>query len=108
MIIDYGMLLKAIAAMALVMFSLRVLPLLFCKKPIKNRFIQSFLFYIPYAVLTSMAIPEAFYSTSNIPSAIAGVVIACILAYFEMDLLTVCLSSTAAVFIADQIIHFIQ
>ena len=108
MIIDYGMLLKSIAAMALVMFSLRVLPLLFCKKPIKNRFIQSFLFYIPYAVLTSMAIPEAFYSTSSIPSAIAGVVIASILAYFEMDLLTVCLSATAAVFIADQVIHFIQ
>ena len=108
MTIDYGMLLKAIAAMAVVMFSLRVLPLLFCKKPIKNRFIQSFLFYIPYAVLTSMAIPEAFHSTASVSSAIAGVVIACILAYFERDLLTVCLSATAAVFVVDQVMHFIK
>ena len=106
--IDYGVFLKAIAAMAVVMFSLRVLPLIFCKKPIKNRFIQSFLFYIPYAVLTSIAIPEVFHSTASVPSAVAGVVVACILAYFEKDLLTVCLSATVAVFIADQVMHFMK
>ncbi|MDR1627657.1 MAG: AzlD domain-containing protein [Oscillospiraceae bacterium] len=106
--IDYAVILKAIAAMAAVMFGLRVLPLIFCKKPIKNRFIQSFLFYIPYAVLTSMAIPEAFFCTASIPSAIAGIVIACVLAYFEKDLLMVCLSATVAVFITDQVMRFVK
>lgn len=107
MIIDYTLLLKSIGAMALVMVSLRVLPLIFCKKPIKNKFIQSFLFYIPYAVLTSLTIPEAFFSTASVESAVVGVVVACVLAYFERSLLTVCLSATAAVFIADQVMRFI-
>ena len=108
MMIDYGMLLKAIVAMGAVMFSLRVLPLVFCKKPIKNRFIQSFLFYIPYAVLTSMAIPEVFNSTASVYSAVVGVIVACVLAYLERDLLTVCLLSTFAVFITDQVMRFMR
>ena len=59
----------AIFAMGAVMIALRVLPILFFKKKIQNRFLQSFLAYVPYAVLTSMIFPEAFKSTPNFISA---------------------------------------
>ena len=37
-----------IAVMALVSYAIRILPLTLIRKPIKNRFIQSFLYYVPY------------------------------------------------------------
>ena len=95
----------AILAMAGVMILFRIIPLLFFKKKIQNQFIQSFLAYVPCAVLTSMAFPEVFHSTSNFWSAMGGVVVAVVLAYFERSLIVVALSSAAAVFIIEQILH---
>ena len=40
-----------IAVMALVSYTIRILPLTLIRKPIKNRFIQSFLYYVPYVTL---------------------------------------------------------
>ena len=37
-----------IIVMALVSYTIRILPLTLIRKPIKNRFIQSFLYYVPY------------------------------------------------------------
>lgn len=103
---DEQQFLWAILAMAGVMVLFKVIPLLFFKKRIKNQFIQSFLAYIPCAVLTSLAFPEVFYKgASNFWAAIGGVVIAVILAYFERSLIVVALSSAAAVFIIEQILH---
>ena len=98
----------AILAMSAVMIALKVLPMIFCKEKIKNKFLRSFLAYIPYAVLTSMVFPEVFYSTSNIISATFGVIAAIALSYFGQSLMVVALSSTAVVFIVEQIIKFIR
>ena len=43
--------------MAGVTYLIRMLPLVLCRKKIENRFIRSFLYYIPYAVLSAMTIP---------------------------------------------------
>ena len=40
-----------IAVMAAVSYTIRVLPLTLIRKPIKNQFIQSFLYYVPYVTL---------------------------------------------------------
>ena len=40
-----------IAVMAAVSYAIRVLPLTLIRKPIKNQFIQSFLYYVPYVTL---------------------------------------------------------
>ena len=40
-----------IAVMALVSYTIRILPLTLIRKPIKNQFIQSFLYYVPYVTL---------------------------------------------------------
>ena len=46
-----------IAVMALVSYTIRILPLTLIRKPIRNRFIQSFLYYVPYVTLAVMTFP---------------------------------------------------
>ena len=46
-----------IAVMALVSYTIRVLPLTLIRKPIRNTFIQSFLYYVPYVTLAVMTFP---------------------------------------------------
>lgn len=90
--------------MAGVTYLIRMLPLMLIKKEIKNRYILSFLHYIPYAVLTVMTIPAIFTSTSYLISASVGFVVAVVLAYFERSLTEVALFSTAAVLLVEEII----
>ena len=105
---DNQQFLYAVLAMAAVMISFRVVPILFFKNKIKNKFLQSFLAYIPYAILTSMTFPEVFRSTSSVLSASIGVVAAVVLAYFGQSLIVVALSSTIVVFIVEQVMKFVQ
>ncbi len=98
----------AILAMTSVMLFLRIAPLLFFKNKIKNKFIQSFLAYIPCAVLISMTIPEVFFKGANtLPGAIGGLVVALILSYFEQNLIIVTVSSAVAVFVVEQVLKMI-
>ncbi|MGM9645495.1 MAG: AzlD domain-containing protein [Eubacteriales bacterium] len=90
--------------MAGITYLLRAVPLVMIKRQIKNRFIRSFLYYVPYAVLGAMTFPAIFYSTDYLVSAIVGTVVACILAYFGKSLLTVSVFSCVAVFITELII----
>lgn len=104
---NYGRILIAILIMAVVTYIPRMLPLAVFKKKIKSRFVRSFLAYVPYAVLAAMTFPEILNSTSNMISAVAGLAVALILSYFGRGLLTVALSSTAAVFVVEQVIGWI-
>ena len=91
--------------MAGVTYLIRMLPIAVFRRKIKNKFVQSFLKYIPYAVLCAMTIPGIFGSTSSTLSAAAGFAVAVILAYFERSLIVVAMSSCLAVFIAEAIIR---
>ncbi len=93
--------------MAGVTYLIRMIPLVLIKKKITNKFLLSFLYYIPYAVLSVMTIPAIFYSTSSKISALAGFLTAVVLAYFEKSLLKVAAYSCAVVFIAELIIKYI-
>lgn len=95
-----------LAVMAGVTYLIRMLPLVLVKKKIKNRFILSFLYYIPYAVLTVMTIPGIFYATSHKISAIFGFLTALVLSYMEKSLVTVAAISCVAVIIAEFAISF--
>ena len=53
-----------------------------------------------------MTFPEILYSTSNVISAVAGLLVALVLSYFGRGLLTVALSSTAVVFVVEQILKW--
>ena len=76
---EYQRIIIAILIMALVTYLPRMLPLAIFKKKIQNKFIRSFLFYVPYAVLAAMTFPEIFSSTSNLISALVGAAVAVIL-----------------------------
>ena len=102
---DYTRILIAIAIMALLTYIPRMLPLAVFQRKIQNRFIRSFLAYVPYAVLAAMTFPEILYSTSSILSGAAGLVAALLLSYFGKGLLTVALSSTAVVFLVEQLLR---
>ena len=95
-----------LVVMAGVTYLIRMLPLVLMRKKIKNRFIRSFLYYVPYSVLSVMTVPAIFYSTGHILSAAAGTAVAVILAYNKKSLLTVAASAALSVFISECIIYF--
>ena len=88
-----------IAVMAGVTYLIRMLPLVAFRKKITSRFIKSFLYYVPYAVLGAMTFPAIIYSTASIPSACGGLIVALALAWKEKSLLTVALCASAAAFV---------
>ena len=92
---------KYLAIMGLVTYGIRLIPMLVFKEKITNVFIRSFLYYVPYAVLSAMTIPAIFSSTGDTISAIVGFVCAFCLAWFEKSLLTVAAFASLAVLIAE-------
>ena len=93
--------------MAVVTYLCRVLTMVLFRKKITNKFIQSFLYYIPYSVLAVMIFPSIFFSTGYLISGIIGAVVALILSYFNRGLLIVSISSIATVYIVELIISLI-
>ena len=92
-----------ILVMAGVTYLIRMLPMVLFKKQIKNQFVLSFLYYVPYSVLAVMTFPAVFYATSSVVSACVGVAIALVLAYFEKSLILISFSSCLGVFVTELI-----
>ncbi len=90
-----------------VTYLVRMVPLVLCKRKIKNRFLLSFLYYIPYAVLSVMTVPAIFYATDSAISATVGFLAALVAAWFEKSLLFVAASACSAVFVAESIIRLL-
>lgn len=104
---NYPRILIAVAVMAVVTYLPRMLPMAVFRKKINNRFVKSFLAYVPFAVLSAMTFPEILTSTACLWSALAGLITALILAYFNRGLLTVALGSVGMVFLTETILRFI-
>ena len=90
-----------IFVMAAVTYLIRMLPLVIFKKKITNRFIRSFLYYIPYAVLAAMTFPAILSATASPLSAAVGLAVALVVAYLEWGLLSTALLSCLGVFICE-------
>lgn len=90
-----------LALMAGITYLIRMVPLVLVKEKIKNKFVLSFLYYIPYSVLSVMTFPAVFYSTGNVISATVGTVVALLLAFLNRSLVTVAGVSALAVFIVE-------
>ena len=95
-----------IFTMALTTYLIRVLPLTIFRKPIKSRFLRSFLHYVPYCCLTAMTFPAILSSTASIVSGAAALVVGVILAYREKSLLTVSVAASAAVMLTEWVMAF--
>ena len=90
-----------ILAMALSSYLIRVLPLAIVRKPIRSRFLRSFLYYVPYVCLTAMTFPAILSSTASVFSGAAARAVAILLAYRGRGQMVVALSSSAAVLIVE-------
>ena len=82
-------------------YLIRALPLALIQKKIKNRYVRSFLDYIPYAVLSAMTFPAAIYATGNIISGIAGLTVGGFFAFKGKDITIVALISCAVALIFE-------
>lgn len=96
-----------IAVMALVTYLIRVIPLTVFRNKIENRYVKSFLYYVPYTCLTAMTFPAILYATGSTFSALAGVAVAVILAFYQKSLVTVAAFACLAVFAAEQLLPFL-
>lgn len=82
-------------------YLIRAIPFAAVKKKIENRFIRSFLHYIPYTVLAAMTFPAALYATGNVFAASLGVIAAVVFAIMGKSLTTVAIASSFAAFLAE-------
>ncbi len=96
-----------ILVMAGVTYLIRMTPFVLFRKKIQNRFIRSLLYYLPYAVLSAMVIPDVFTSTGSVVTAGVGLAVACVLAFLDRSLIVVALGASAATYITGIIINFI-
>ena len=81
--------------------------MLFVRKRIKNRFLCSFLYYVPYTVLAAMTFPTIFFVTDHIISGILACVVCIAMAYFKRGLVTVAASGAAAVLVCELVITYL-
>lgn len=96
----------AVVVMAAVTYLPRALPLTLLRRPVKSRFLRSFLYYMPFAVLGAMTFPAILYATATPWSALAGFVVAMGLSWFGLSLLPVALASTIMVFAVEWAMRF--
>ena len=96
-----------LAVMAGVTYLVRMIPLVAIKEKIKNKFLLSFLHYIPYTVLSAMTVPGVFYATGNTASACIGFIIAVIAALFNRSLVQVAALSCLGVLFTELVINYI-
>ena len=90
-----------ILMMAAVTFVIRALPLTLIRRPIKSRFLRSFLFYVPYVTLAVMTFPDILHATDSVWSGLLALVAGVALAWSGQGLFVVAVASCLAVFISE-------
>ena len=90
-----------IAVMAAVSYAIRVLPLTLIRKPIRNRFLQSFLYYVPYVTLAVMTIPAIIHATQTPISGAVALVVGAAAAWLGAGLFPVSVLCCALVFVIE-------
>ena len=87
--------------MAAVTYAIRVIPLAFIRKEIKNNFIRSFLYYVPYVSLSVMTFPAILSATSDVRSGLAGFAAALFLSWVDGNLFRVSIGACVAVYVTE-------
>ena len=90
-----------ILIMAGVSFAIRALPLTLIRRQIKNRFLQSFLYYVPYVTLAVMTVPAILSATQSPISGALALVVGIVAAWFGASLLQVAVSCCAIVLLLE-------
>ena len=93
--------LLSILTAAVVTYLVRVLPLTLIRKPIRSRFLRSFLYYVPYVTLAVMTFPAIVQATQSPLAGALALVLGIALAFNGASLFTVAASCCAVVLIAE-------
>lgn len=91
----------ALLVMAVTTYVVRALPLTLLKKELKNRTIRSFLYYVPYVSLSVMTFPAVLSATASLWSALAGLLVAVVIAWVDGNLFRVSMGACMAVFVVE-------
>lgn len=95
----------AIAVMAGVTYTIRLLPFILLRREIKQPHIRAFLHYVPYATLTAMTLPAAITDAPTLLSGSLGVIVAVILALRGYSLVLVAAIASLTVWLAETFGH---
>ena len=85
-------------------YLIRVIPFVLVNRKLTNRYVRSFLYYIPYAVLAAMTVPAAFYATRSVISAISGIVVAALVSLKYKSLIVVAVVACVTVFLVELVV----
>jgi branched-subunit amino acid transport protein len=94
-----------LAVAAAMIYLIRVLPMTLIRRDIKNPFIRSFLYYVPYVTLAVMTFPSILSATGSAFSAWAGFLTGLVLAYVDGNLFRVAICSCIAVYLVELLYH---
>ncbi len=84
-----------------VSFLIRELPLTLIRRPIKNRFLRSFLFYVPYVTLAVMTFPSILHATSSPLAGLAALLLGIAAAWIGANLFQVAVGCCAVVLVLE-------
>ena len=90
-----------LAIMAGVTYAIRVLPLTLLQRQIKSRFLQSFLYYVPYVTLAVMTFPAILSATQSPISGAIALAAGIFAAWFGASLFQVAVTCCSVVFLAE-------
>lgn len=88
-------------AMILTTYLIRVLPLTLIRKPIQNRFLKSFLYYVPYVTLAVMTFPAIVQATQSPWAGTLALIVGIVAAYFGAGLLPVAMTCCCVVLLTE-------
>lgn len=92
---------------ALTTYLIRAIPFSLITKKVTNKYVKSFLYYIPYTVLAAMTIPAALYVTGSIYSSIAGLLVALIVAIKKSNLTLVAVAAVLGSLVVEIIMMLV-
>ena len=90
-----------IAVMFAVSYTIRILPLTLIRREIKNRFLRSFLYYVPYVTLAAMTFPAILHATDSVWSGLAALIVGVLVAWFSGNLFFVAAAGCVVVFLVE-------
>ena len=93
-----------ILVMAGTTYLIRVLPMTLIRKEIRNRFLRSFLYYIPYVTLAVMTFPAIMDAAEKPLAGVLALLVGAVMAFFGMGLFPVAVASCIVVFILERIL----
>lgn len=87
-----------IIVMFLAVYAVRVLPMTLIRKPIQNRFVKSFLYYVPYVTLAVMTFPAIIDASGAVWAGVLTLAAGMVAAWFGLGLFPVAAICCAIVF----------